>query len=293
MIQELISIEAKSTNVELIYFDFMVDENDNDNYTEQFAQTVGPGHYVKAIELVKTPRFSNLEKATAEYLQSSIKEDGQYKYIGGIIKHDYDTEEDFDVRLNKILNMYSYHIANTGRFSGFDTIVLNSRTHKETFTTLNKLKHIKTVINEFIEDDVMYLIHNGSKETPGYKFIHYTDPDGQLYYSFISSGFFPEKQAAKLVIYRSKKSSIITNIPGANRTGIPLSECGCIIEHHVGVAGLSPRQAEEQIAILIANHSDDHEPNEENKLKNHFKFYKEYWLANPESSSHEIKINLI
>lgn len=293
MIQELISIEAKSTNVELLYFDFMEDENDNDNYTEQFAQPVGPNSYVKAFELLKAPQYSNLEKVTAEYLQSTIKEKDKYKYIGGIIKYDHDTDEDFDLRLSKLLNIYNYHIANNGRIGGADTYVLNSKTYKETFTTLSKLTHIKIVINEFIEDDAMYLIHNGSKETPGYKFVHYTDPDGQLYYSFISTGFFPERQAAKLVIYRSKKSSIITNIPGANRTGIPLSECGCIIEHHVGVAGLSPRQAEEQIAILIANHSDDHEPNEENKLKNHFKFYKEYWLANPESSSHEIKINLI
>lgn len=293
MIQELISIEAKSTNIDFLYFDFMVDENDNDNYTEQFAQTVGPNSYVKAFELLKAPALSNLEKETADFLRKNIKDNGKYKYIGGIIKYDHDTDEDFDISLSRKLNMYNFHLADNGRIGGADTYVLNSKMHKEIFTTLSKLKNIKIVINEFIEDDVMYLIHNGSKETPGYKFVHYTDPDGQLYYSFIETGFFPELQAAKLVIYRSKKSSIISNIPGANRTGIPLSECGCIIEHHVGVAGLSPRQAEEQIAIMIANHSDDHEPNEENKLKNHFKFYKEYWLANPESDKHEIKINLI
>ena len=56
-----------------------------------------------------------------------------------------------------------------------------------------------------------------------------------------------------------------------------LNQCGLIVTHNIGLKGLSPQHACEEMKILMNNYSDD------GTVSKNFKFYKEYWLVNQNS----------
>lgn len=71
-----------------------------------------------------------------------------------------------------------------------------------------------------------------------------------------------------------------------------LNQKGVIVSHFIGVAGMSPQQAEQYIES-IRNDFSDYSNNELKKITRSVAFYKEYWLANNGSDENLIQIDVI
>lgn len=82
-------------------------------------------------------------------------------------------------------------------------------------------------------------------------------------------------------------SKIRNKMTVGNIRNFPLSETGIIITITVGIAGLSPKQAEDEVAIVVADYKDRGE------ISKHVKFYKEYFFTSCEHNETKIDVTVI
>lgn len=86
----------------------------------------------------------------------------------------------------------------------------------------------------------------------------------------------------------SKLPKIDINVTDPTRK-LPMSECGLVMIYTVGVQGLSPQQAEKEIATCIENNTDL----PDNYMGQHFKFLKEIWLTSCETNETKVEVKII
>lgn len=68
----------------------------------------------------------------------------------------------------------------------------------------------------------------------------------------------------------------------------PLNQKGVIISHFIGVAGMSPQQAEKYIESIKNDFSDS-----KKEIDHKVAFYKEYWFSDGDSGNNRIQIDII
>lgn len=204
MITELTSKEYPSNKADIIYIDFVYDAvSDIEssftdlginrmNQQDDYPILSMPKVFTKSIHMGLTSTDVDLELFTATFLQDNIKENDTFPQLNLI-----DVLDD-NKKLIRRINQISFFIANEGRIGTANTLVMNHNMFQYDYS---ELAGINIVFNKYVPDDVFYIIRNNNIDQPGYKFVYHIDENNKLYFAFTSFGFFPEKQAVKLVLY--------------------------------------------------------------------------------------------
>ena len=232
-IQELLSLKIDSTQIDLLYFDWSYYDSEgneeipvldtNEKYQKSsVTEFIGPKSYAKSVQLTQRTKDLDVKKLVADFLKDNIKEIeslpkfsiSEFKekhYIPEVTKFENfedqlllnqeigTFEKQIKEKIKSKLTYYSYYIANDGCIGGVNTYILNSKTNDKYLSPY--LDNITIVINDNIDDNVIYLLRNNKMEEPGYKYVYHTDIDGNFYSEIISCGLFPQKQTSKFVIY--------------------------------------------------------------------------------------------
>lgn len=122
------------------------------------------------------------------------------KHVAEFLNDNVVTTEIPNTKISVKIQLYSNLIAQQGRIGKSNTILLNDETFKNIYDICNSIDQ-KVVINDYIEDNVIYLIRNNELYQPGYKYIFHVDLNNNQYYSdIIKVGLYPEYQCCKLKI---------------------------------------------------------------------------------------------
>jgi len=193
MVPEFTTKEVDNKTIEISYIDFM--STDNINSLDSVKT------FVKNIELTEVDNIydTDFERLAADYLNDNVIANNQFNKIsiqglaGEILKN----------KIKLHLTFHSHYIASNGRIGKPNTFILNTETCNKYQNALDEflVEHDHVVINDFIPDNVIYLVCNTEIDKPGYKFLYHNDIDNKLYYAFVGVGFYPERQASKFVIY--------------------------------------------------------------------------------------------
>lgn len=187
--KELKSFKVDSPTVKIVFMDFVNPEIDRQNHVSIKAAK---------IETVLTEQKSdyNYSLNVANYLKQNVQPISQF----GQFVFDKQQEEKLIARII----MHKYFILSEGRYKMPDTLILNKTTF-ERFENLFQENlprlDMAIIVNNYIEDNTLYLISNSEIDKPGYKYVYHIDNDNKYYSDIIAVGSLAHKQAAKLVIY--------------------------------------------------------------------------------------------
>ena len=169
-------------------------------------------------------------------------------------------------------------------------IICNYNTMLKYSLLNNDIANLQFIYNDYIEDDVIYLVnYYNEKNTPGYKFI-YGIKDNEVYSAFTCLDVNNYEYCIKMVI--PKLEDVITketdiDILTTNRT-LPLSQCVLINTITFGVKGMSPTEIENMKHNYIIQHEDY-----KRLLQKTFYIFTEYFLYDKDSNKTTIDIKLI
>lgn len=196
MIEEFTIKEVDSKIIDILYFDWSY-LNDKNEEVQNDDHVIGPQSFKKTIHLKEYIDGTDLKKEAAEFLEQNIFE---AKELPKLYSQNNIIDEPFKIKIKNKLSAISYYIASAGRIGTANNIICNTKTN-EKFINDTHVNDMVIIINEFIPDDVFYIIRNTEMDEPGFKFVYYTSTEGITYYAFMPVGFFAERQAAKLIIY--------------------------------------------------------------------------------------------
>ena len=212
MIQEFTPRKTDSINFDIKFLDYNFSDKENntfqnvpmdrkidENVMEHTLNIIPTG---ESFKLTERDIDFNFKKYIADFLKDNVKEADVFFniFLTKDIVHDekFVHENNCFVKLKGRLTTLSYFLAAEGRIKIPDTIVLNTVTNNLYKNSLPEAMNV--VINDYVDNDVFYLICNNTDIDVGYKFYYHTDNDNKLYADIITVGN-AKNQAVKLVIY--------------------------------------------------------------------------------------------
>ncbi len=146
------------------------------------------------VSLIKRDKNTNLKKLTADFLKKNVKEHDLFSNF------QIDNTDDLVKKIGNKIQMVKNFIAVDGRIGQATDLVLNSYTHS---LYSESILDINIIINDYVDDDVFYIIRNNEVQDVGYKF-YYFESVTDLYFDIIKVGS-AEKQAYKFVLNSNRK----------------------------------------------------------------------------------------
>lgn len=190
--------------------EFTIIKTDSKNRTVSYVDcTTGPTDTLmemkvcsQSIDLPEVPMDSDFKKLAADFLNDNIHEIVEFpKFLSAGLSHYQYLSNHDDCIKRKIqlkLLMTCNYIGHKCRMGKPNTIVVNTATdgkYNECYE-----RDMIIVINDYVPNDVFYMLRNVDIDQPGYK-CFYTIEEDKLYLDIVGVGLSPDKTAAKFVIY--------------------------------------------------------------------------------------------
>lgn len=190
MIQELSTITVNQIENQISYID-LINSVDENNIQTIEAKAVTQSFSVQPLS------NKNLQQEVAIFLKELIKDNDTFN-----VNHQ---DEKIKPALAVKIMIASNFVAAQSRIKPAETIVINTTTselfsHKSLLTLLTSPAKYQIVINDFIEDNVIYVLNKTDKNHAGLKCFTYIDANQNQHYQIMPIGINPERHGIKINI---------------------------------------------------------------------------------------------